>query len=80
MLLIDIDSAKATLEALEKTVRETSERLVAGVAFKYGKDSREYEMAGGGRKSDRICKATLTRLKANREEIAPTPQMASGLS
>ncbi|MBC1220890.1 hypothetical protein GNF10_23450 [Nostoc sp. UCD121] len=35
-----------------KTIRETSERLVSGVALKYGKDSREYEMTGGVRKND----------------------------
>jgi hypothetical protein len=64
LMLHDIDSAKDEIETLEKTIRETSERLVNGVAFKYGKDSREYEMAGGVRKSDRIRKATMTRLKS----------------
>ncbi len=29
--------------------------MLIGVAFKYGKDSIEYEMAGGVRKSDRVC-------------------------
>ncbi|NEU79807.1 hypothetical protein [Nostoc sp. UIC 10630] len=36
----------------DKTIRETSERLVSGVVLKYGKDSREYEMTGRVRKSD----------------------------
>jgi hypothetical protein len=64
MLLTELDSAKADVEALERAIRETSERMVSGVVLQYGKDSREYEMAGGVRKSDRIRKATLTRLKA----------------
>ncbi|PMB51728.1 hypothetical protein CEN39_13640 [Fischerella thermalis CCMEE 5201] len=64
MMLTALDTAKAEIETLEKTIRETSERLVSGVVLKYGKDSREYEMAGGVRKSDRIRKATITRLKS----------------
>ncbi|WP_414573759.1 hypothetical protein [Nostoc sp. CCY 9925] len=64
MMLTALDSAKAKIQTLEKTIREISERLVSGVALKYGKDSREYEMTGGVRKSDRIRKATITRLKS----------------
>ncbi|WP_334937654.1 hypothetical protein [Nostoc sp.] len=37
---------------------------------KYGKDSREYEMIGGVRKSDRIRKATITRLKSTADSKA----------
>ncbi|MDZ8186187.1 MAG: hypothetical protein RMX96_15200 [Nostoc sp. ChiSLP02] len=64
-LLNTLDSAKGKIEALEKNMRETSERLVSGVASKYGKDSREYELAGAVRKSDRVRKALITRLKSN---------------
>ncbi len=32
---------------------DTSERMLAGVAAKYGRDSTEYEMAGGTKKSER---------------------------
>ena len=39
--------------AAEKAIRDLSERMLAGVASKYGKDSSEYEMAGGTRKSER---------------------------
>ncbi len=61
--LTDLDSAKANVDRLEKLTSEALERLVNGVAYKYGKDSREYEMIGGVRKSDRVRKATQTRLK-----------------
>ncbi|WP_413773948.1 hypothetical protein [Nostoc sp. MG11] len=40
-----------------------SEKMLMGIGFKYGKDSREYEMAGGVRKSERIRKSRATRLK-----------------
>ncbi len=64
MMLTALDSAREKIETLEKSIRETSERLVSGVALKHGKDSREYEMTGAVRKSDRIRKATITRLKS----------------
>ena len=76
MMLTAIDSAKVKIETLEKTIRETSERLVSGVALKYGKDSREYEMTGGVRKSDRIRKATITRLKSTADSKTASTQTA----
>ncbi|MCC5659359.1 hypothetical protein LC608_20740 [Nostoc sp. XA010] len=76
MMLTAIDSAKEQIETLEKTIRETSERLVSGVALKYGKDSREYEMTGGVRKSERIRKATITRLKSTADLKATSKQTA----
>lgn len=73
MLLTELDTAKSDMESLEQSVREVSERLVNGVASMYGKDSREYEMAGGVRTSDRVRKANLTRLKATPTEDKPNP-------
>ncbi|MBW4469017.1 MAG: hypothetical protein KME45_01285 [Stenomitos rutilans HA7619-LM2] len=49
--LLDADRA-AMLEA-EKSLMALSEKMLLGVAFEYGKDSAEYEMAGGVRKSQR---------------------------
>jgi hypothetical protein len=40
------------LEA-ERSLSELSERMLIGVASKYGKSSNEYEMAGGARRYDR---------------------------
>ena len=34
-------------------IRDWNERILTGVATKYGKDSSQYEMAGGKRKSER---------------------------
>jgi hypothetical protein len=59
-----IDSYTNEMKELETTLSDLTEKMLLGVAFKYGKDSREYEMAGGVRKSDRIRRSTATRLRA----------------
>ncbi|MBD0264379.1 MAG: hypothetical protein ICV78_17120 [Tolypothrix sp. Co-bin9] len=61
--LTAVDSCKTEIELLEQTLGNLSEKMLIGVAFKYGKDSRQYEMAGGVRKSERIRKSRATRLK-----------------
>jgi hypothetical protein len=50
--------------------------MLIGVAFKYGKDSREYEMAGGVRKSERVRRSSVNRLKAGAETSAEKSQTA----
>jgi hypothetical protein len=61
--LIVVDSSRAEIEELEQSLGSLSEKMLMGVAFKYGKDSREYEMAGGVRTSERIRRSRLSRLK-----------------
>lgn len=51
--LSNADSQLNAVEEAEKTLRDMSERMLTGVATKYGKDSDEYEKAGGVRKRDR---------------------------
>lgn len=63
-----IDSSKTEIEQLEKNLGDLADKMLLGVAFKYGKDSREYEMAGGTRKSERIRRSSVNRLKAGAEE------------
>ncbi|MGF2033741.1 MAG: hypothetical protein RMZ43_000165 [Nostoc sp. CmiVER01] len=65
-----IDSSKAEMDELDRTLSNLTEKMLLGVAFKYGKDSYEYQMAGGVRKSDRIRKSTATRLKTTLKEAA----------
>ncbi|MBE9007863.1 hypothetical protein IQ259_23065 [Fortiea sp. LEGE XX443] len=65
-----INSSRTEIKELEKTLSDLSEKMLIGVAFKYGKDSREYEMAGGVRKSDRIRRSSVSRLKASTEEMS----------
>ena len=47
------DQAGNAVKDAEKVIRDYSERILLAVAVKYGKDSDEYEMAGGIRKSER---------------------------
>ncbi|WP_058996509.1 hypothetical protein [Leptolyngbya sp. NIES-2104] len=68
--LAEVDSSKKDIDELEKTLADLTDRMLIGVAFKYGKDSREYEMAGGMRKSDRIRKSSTARIKATVEAKA----------
>jgi hypothetical protein len=60
-----IDSSRKKLDEMEKTLSQVSDKMLMGVGFKYGKNSNEYELAGGVRDSERIRKSRLTRLKSN---------------
>ncbi len=48
-----VDRALSTVRDTEKQISTLSERMLIAVAARYGKDSYEYEMAGGVRKSER---------------------------
>jgi hypothetical protein len=46
------DEKSNIYEAKEKLLKDMHERVLLGVGFKYGKDSNEYEKAGGTKKSN----------------------------
>lgn len=71
-----IDSSKTEIDQLEKNLGDLAEKMLIGVAFKYGKDSREYEMAGGVRKSERIRRSRMSRLKTGAEASAQNAKSA----
>ena len=50
-VLSQSDEKQNLLTDSEKELRNWNERMLAGVASKYGKDSNEYEKAGGVKKS-----------------------------
>ena len=52
-LLSTVDEKLNKLKAQEKILDNWNERILVGVAAKFGKDSSEYEQAGGVRKSER---------------------------
>jgi hypothetical protein len=56
-LLADLDEALNLLEAEEETLKEAYAQALVGIAAKYGKNSSEYEKAGGVRRVDRKAKA-----------------------
>lgn len=50
--LAKADAAGNDFRSVEKELRGLSARMLAAVGVKYGKDSNEYEMAGGTRSSE----------------------------
>ncbi|MBD2101827.1 hypothetical protein [Leptolyngbya sp. FACHB-261] len=52
-LLAQIDVAQAELVEEEKRLKHMTSDMLTGVASKYGKDSYEYKLAGGTRRSER---------------------------
>ena len=65
-----VDSSLTEVEEMEKNLSQLSEKMLMVVAIKYGKDSVEYEMAGGVRNSDRIRKMRASRLKNLAEQAS----------
>ncbi|MCC5601307.1 hypothetical protein [Nostoc favosum] len=65
-----VDSSLTEVEEMEKNLRQLSEKMLMVVAIKYGKDSAEYEMAGGVRNSDRVRKMRSSRLKNIAEQAS----------
>ena len=51
-LLAQADAAGNDFKAVEKELRDLSSQMLSGVKVKYGRDSNEYEMAGGTRLSE----------------------------
>lgn len=52
-VLSTVDKTYNDMLLIEQKLGDYSELLLLGVATKFGKDSDEYEMAGGVKKSDR---------------------------
>ncbi|MEH2289684.1 hypothetical protein [Nostoc sp.] len=65
-----LDSSIKKLDEMEKNLSQVSDKMLMGVGFKYGKNSNEYELAGGVRDSERIRKSRLTRLKSNTDKTS----------
>jgi hypothetical protein len=63
-----IDSSQVEITELEKTLNQLSEKFLLGIAFRYGKDSNEYQLAGGVTTKERVRKSMATRIKGN---VAP---------
>lgn len=51
--LADADELKSQIAEAEKDLADFSEQILMGVGSRYGKNSFEYEKAGGVRKSER---------------------------
>ncbi len=53
VMMSQLDVMTNDLKAQEQALGEYSNRMLSGVATRFGKDSNEYEAAGGVRKSER---------------------------
>jgi hypothetical protein len=62
-LLTQIDVAKSEISESEQRLKHLSTDMLTGVATKYGRDSYEYKMAGGTRRSER--KRPIRKLKVS---------------
>lgn len=51
-LLADADQQRSSVRRLEKQLDDANERVFSGIITQFGRDSDEYEMIGGTRKSD----------------------------
>lgn len=60
--LTTVDNIRSDIKAREKALRELSANMLIAVAFQYGKESPEYEMAGGVRPSDRARRSGYSRM------------------
>jgi hypothetical protein len=67
--LTAVDTLRSEIKEREKSLGDLSEQMLIGVAFQYGKDSPEYQMAGGVRKSERIRRSSVSRMKADEAAI-----------
>jgi hypothetical protein len=71
-----MDQAQSSIATLELALADMSERMLTGVASKYGKASDQYEMAGGTRKgktvAKRRAKALAAQTSADSSEAAET--------
>lgn len=56
--LSQVDEASNAFQTAERELADISDRMLAGVAARYGRNSDQYEMAGGTKKSDRRRSAT----------------------
>ena len=65
-----IDSSKSEMDELEKTLTDLTDKMLVAVAFTYGTDSSEYEIAGGIRKNKRTRKSKITPLRTTAKEPA----------
>jgi len=67
-VLSTVDQSYIAVQTAERSLAELSERMLLGIAVKYGKYSEEYVMAGG-----KPRKTTQRRTSQSEPQPAPTP-------
>ena len=69
--LAAVDEKLNAVVAAEKVSSDLSERMLAGVAARFGKDSTQYEQAGGIRKSERKPRVRKTKTPPAKSRASP---------
>jgi hypothetical protein len=71
-VLAELDDSRIEIETLEKKLKKLSERMLITMASLYGKESDEYEIAGGVKRVSRKTAAPKTSASpANAEMLKP---------
>jgi Zn-dependent M16 (insulinase) family peptidase len=74
-IIAALDASRVEVKEIEEELNTLSNKLAKGVEFEFGADSREFELIGGVKTSDRVRKAVITRLKgASDEDADETPK------
>ncbi|MCU0551634.1 MAG: hypothetical protein MUC48_20010 [Leptolyngbya sp. Prado105] len=68
--LATLNADRIAKEEADKELKEITEKMLLGVAIEFGKDSPEYEIAGGTRKSKRK-RSTRKKSQPDSTEAAP---------
>ncbi|MBD2462697.1 hypothetical protein H6G89_16780 [Oscillatoria sp. FACHB-1407] len=66
-LLATVDSTYGEMLEFEKTLADLTDHMLLDIASKFGRNSREYEAAGGVRKSERVRRSNRGKAKAGTE-------------
>lgn len=67
--LTHVDTLRAEIKEMEQTLGTLSSEMLLAVAFRYGKDSVEYQMAGGVRRQERIRRSSYARIEADPPKV-----------
>ena len=62
-----IDSTTLDIKNLEKQLKQLNQKALLGIAFKYGKNSEQYALAGGVKTSDVVRRRRASLLKAKED-------------
>lgn len=68
-LLATVDSVYVEMLDFEKSLADLSDHMLLGVASKFGRNSSEYQAAGGVRKSEQIRRRIRSRTRAEAESV-----------
>lgn len=79
-LLSRVDQVRHDLQAEEERLASLSERMLTAVAAKYGRESAQYEMAGGTKRPRRRSASSSESTSESTEEPSPSVDPSADLT